>query len=74
MSCTLRPATFFKVTVRPPNKFAEPGRIMSEVTPPASAAPKPGSCGQTLCSAHTCAVFGEVASLPSLSERMPGDG
>jgi hypothetical protein len=74
MSCTLRPATFFNVMVRPPNRLAEPGNTIMEVTPPASAAPKPGSCGHTLCSAHTCAVFGEVASLPSLSERTPGDG
>ena len=46
-------------------RFAEPGRICSVVTPPASAVRKPGSCGQTECSAQTFAVVGEVASLPS---------
>ena len=44
------------------------------MTPPASAAWKPGSCGQTECSAQTAAVTGEVISLPSLCEDVPGLG
>src|SRR5690606_30382610 len=74
IACTLVPGTFLSVTPRPPNRLAEPGRICSEVTPPASAAAKPGSCGQTECSAQTLAVTGEVASLPSLCARTPGLG
>src|SRR5690606_32056375 len=72
--CAVVEYTFFSVTPRPPTRLAEPGRICSEVTPPASAAPKPGSCGQTECSAHTCAVTGLVISLPSLCARTPGLG
>ena len=34
MSCAVRPGTFFSTTERPPNRFAEPGRICSVVTPP----------------------------------------
>ena len=40
-------------TLRPPIKLAEPGRICSVVMPPSSAVSKPGSCGQTECSAQT---------------------
>ena len=47
------------------------GRV---VTPPARAALKPGSCGHRLCSAQTWAVFGLVASLPSLMPVTPGEG
>jgi len=65
---------FFTVTPRPPIRLALPGRICREVTPPASAAWKPGSCGQIECSAQTCAVLGEVASLPSLCALAPGLG
>jgi hypothetical protein len=57
--------TFFSTTERPPKRFAEPGRICSEVIPPTSAVWKPGSCGHTECSAQTLAVEGAVASLPS---------
>src|SRR5690606_11246211 len=66
--------TLRSVTPRPPTRLAEPGRICSVVTPPASAAWKPGSCGHTECSAQTAAVTGEVISLPSLCERVPGLG
>ncbi len=66
MPCTVRAGTFLSVTVRPPIRLAEPGKIISEVTPPlASARVKPGSCGQTECSAHTSGVVGSVASFPS---------
>ncbi len=66
MPCTVRAETFFSVTDRPPVRFAEPGRICRLVTPPlASARVKPGSCGQTECSAQTSGVIGLVASLPS---------
>ena len=52
-------------TERPPNRLPEPGRICNVVTPPASARLKPGSSGQTECSAQTWAVFGSVNSFPS---------
>src|SRR5690606_17187288 len=74
MSWTVVAATFLSVTPRPPTRLAEPGRICSEVMPPASAAPKPGSCGHTECSAQTWAVTGAVASLPSLWALAPGLG
>ena len=45
--------TLRSVTPRPPIRLAEPGSTCSVVTPPASAVAKPGSCGQTECSAHT---------------------
>ena len=66
--------TFFSVTPRPPIRLAEPGSTCSEVMPPASAAAKPGSCGQTECSAHTFGVTGAVISLPSLCALTPGLG
>src|SRR6185503_21053966 len=73
--CVVRAGTFFNTTERPPNRFAEPGRICSVVTPPLiKAREKPGSCGQTLCSAHTSGRVGEVASLPSELESVPGEG
>src|SRR5690554_5308389 len=72
--CTVVAYTFLSVTPRPPTRLAEPGRICRAVTPPASAAPKPGSCGHTECSAHTWAVTGAVASLPSLCALAPGLG
>ena len=66
MPCTVREDTFLSVTERPPVRLAEPGRIWSAVTPPlASARVKPGSCGQTECSAQTSGVIGLVASFPS---------
>ena len=74
MPCTVRLGTFFSTTPRPPNRLALPGRICSEVMPPASAREKPGSCGQTLCSTQTSAVTGAEISLPSLSELTPGEG
>ena len=64
--------TFLTVTLRPPNRFAEPGRICIVVTPPASASSNCGSCGQMACSDETSAVFGLVISLPSCSDSMPG--
>ncbi|MNS84168.1 hypothetical protein D3C72_1179820 [compost metagenome] len=66
--------TLRMVTPRPPNRLAEPGRIWSVVTPPARAVLKPGSWGQSECSAQTWAVFGLVASLPSLMPCTPGEG
>ncbi len=42
------------------------------MTPPASAASKPGSCGHTLCSAQTFEVTGSVVSLPSSCASAPG--
>src|SRR5690606_6575550 len=74
MPCAVVAATFLSVTPRPPTRLAEPGRLCSAVTPPASAAPKPGSCGHTECSAQTWAVTGLVASLPSLCALAPGLG
>src|SRR5688572_4330819 len=74
MPCTEREGTFLMVTPRPPNRLAEPGSTWSAVMPPASASAKFGSCGQIECSAQTCAVFGLVASLPSLCDSMEGDG
>ena len=59
-------ATFLRMTLRPPTRLAEPGRICMLVTPPAKALAKPASCGQTECSAQTWAVTALVASLPSL--------
>ena len=64
--------TFLSVTPRPPIRFAEPGRICSEVTPPWIADSKPGSWGHTLCSTQTFAVTGSVDSLPSLCASTPG--
>ena len=66
--------TFFRVTPRPPTRLAEPGSTCMLVTPPASAVAKPGSCGQTECSAQTLAVTGAVISLPSLCAPTPGLG
>ena len=42
------------------------------VMPPAIASGICGSCGQNECSAHTSAVTGFVASLPSDSASVPG--
>ena len=72
MSCTVRPGTSRSVAERPPIRFAEPGRTWSTVTPPAIASGICGSCGQIECSAQTSPVFGLVASLPSLSAKVPG--
>ena len=74
MSCTVRPGTLRRMAERPPNRFAEPGRISSVVTPPRREVLKPGSCGHTECSAQTCAVLGSVASLPSECACTAGDG
>jgi hypothetical protein len=44
MPWTVRAGTFFKVTERPPNRLADPGKTWSAVTPPfISARLKPGS-------------------------------
>ncbi len=53
-------------------RLADPGSAWSTVTPPAIASGICGSWGQKLCSAQTCAVTGLVASLPSLSAKVPG--
>ena len=74
MPCMVTDGTLRTVTPRPPNRLAEPGRIWSVVTPPARAVLKPGSWGQSECSAQTWAVFGLVASLPSLMPCTPGEG
>ena len=74
MSMTLRAGTFFSVTPRPPTRLADPGRICSVVMPPMSAKGNWGSWGQTECSAHTRAVTGAVASLPSEWASTPGEG
>jgi hypothetical protein len=68
----VRLGTFLSVTLRPPNRLPEPGRICIDVMPPASASENCGSCGHTECSAHTCAVFGSVSSLPSCCDSIPG--
>src|SRR5690348_7431665 len=60
------------MALRPPKRFAEPGRICSVVTPPASCRGNCGSCGHTECSAHTYGVAGFVASLPSLEACVAG--
>ena len=62
------------VAERPPMRFADPGSAWITVTPPAMASGICGSCGQKLCSAHTSAVTGLVASLPSLTPEVPGAG
>jgi hypothetical protein len=46
-----RAGRFFTAKPRPPIRLAEPGSTSSEVTPPASARVRPGSCGQKPCSA-----------------------
>src|SRR3954471_13000765 len=70
--CTDLAGTTFRTTLRPPIRFAEPGSTWSVVTPPARSRGNCGSCGHTECSAHTYAVTGFVASLPSLSAGTPG--
>src|SRR5689334_7613509 len=70
--CTVADGTFFSTTLRPPIRFAEPGRICMVVTPAASARGNCGSCGHTECSAQTFAVTGLVASLPSDKVSTPG--
>src|SRR5690242_7116380 len=72
MPCTVRDGTTFKTTLRPPIRLAEPGRTCSVVTPPARLRGNCGSCGHTECSAHTLAVTGLLASLPSLLAWTPG--
>src|SRR5882724_6246484 len=62
----------FKTALRPPIRFAEPGSAWMVVMPPAIASGTCGSCGQNECSAHTSAVTGFVASLPSDSASVPG--
>src|SRR6266550_1225429 len=62
----------FRIALRPPIKFAEPGSAWIVVIPPAMASGICGSCGQNECSAHTSAVTGFVASLPSDSASVPG--
>ena len=75
IACIVRAGTLRKVTPRPPNRLAEPGSTWSVVTPPlASAREKPGSCGQTLCSAQTSGRTGLVTSLPSEWASTPGLG
>src|SRR3954447_7794229 len=72
MPSAVRDGTFLTVTPRPPNRFADPGRICMVVTPPASDRSNWGCCGQMECSADTSAVFGLVTSLPSCSDSIPG--
>src|SRR5688500_12541150 len=72
--CTVREGTTLSTTLRPPMRFAEPGSTCSVVTPPARLRGNCGSCGQTECSAHTCAVTGFVASFPSSCAGTPGAG
>src|SRR5438445_8232727 len=62
----------FRIALRPPIKFAEPGSAWIVVIPPAMASGICGCCGQNECSAHTSAVTGFVASLPSDSASVPG--
>src|SRR5688500_20159705 len=54
-------------------RLADPGRICAVVVPPARERGNCGSCGHTECSAHTFAVTGLVASLPSLFACTPGE-
>src|SRR5689334_11915995 len=63
--CTVRDGTSFSTTLRPPIRFADPGRTWIVVTPPASDRGSCGSCGHTECSTQTFAVTGFVASLTS---------
>src|SRR5688500_2620994 len=72
--CTVRDGTTLSTAPRPPIRFAEPGSTCSVVIPPARFLGNCGSCGQTECSAQTCAVTGFVASLPSLLPAVPGAG
>ena len=60
------------VTPRPPIRLPEPGSTCIAVTPPANAVAKPGSCGQSACSAQTLGVVGSTISLPSLCASAPG--
>src|SRR5688500_906020 len=71
--CTVRDGTTFRTTLRPPMRFADPGRTWSVVTPPERLRGNCGSWGHTECSAQTCAVLGFVASFPSLRALTPGD-
>src|SRR2546426_12325570 len=72
MSWTERAGMSFRIALRPPMRLAEPGSAWIVVTPPAMASGICGSCGQNECSAHTSAVTGFVASLPSDSASVPG--
>src|SRR6266550_689901 len=72
ISCTVRAGMSFRIALRPPIRFAEPGRAWIEVIPPAIASGICGSCGQKECSAQTSAVTGFVASLPSDSAWVHG--
>ncbi len=62
----------FRIALRPPIRLAEPGSAWMVVIPPAIASGICGSWGQNECSAHTSAVTGFVASLPSDSASVPG--
>src|SRR5213593_5074779 len=72
ISCTVRAGMSLRIALRPPIKFAEPGSAWIVVIPPAIASGICGSCGQNECSAHTSAVTGFVASLPSDSASVAG--
>src|SRR5512140_1479922 len=72
--CTVRLGTTLSTTLLPPMRFAEPGSTCRVVMPPARLRGNCGSCGHTECSAHTKAVTGLVASLPSLLASTPGAG
>src|SRR5216117_3040228 len=58
ISCTVRAGISFRIALRPPIRFAEPGNAWMVVIPPAIASGICGSCGQNECSAHTSAVTG----------------
>src|SRR5688500_11680179 len=72
MPCTVREGTTLRTALRPPIRFADPGSTWRVVTAPARFRGNCGSCGQTECSAQTCAVTGLVASFPSLLAATPG--
>ena len=72
--CAERDGTTLSTAERPPMRLAEPGSTCSVVTPPMRSRGNCGSCGHTECSAHTCAVTGAVASLPSECAAVPGAG
>ena len=73
MPWTVREGTLRRVTPRPPIRLPDPGRTWTVVTPPILAVLKPGSWGQTECSAQTWGVVGLVSSLPSECAATEGE-